>query len=77
MTRLDPIREARVRRMVLDPSIWPQRYLCMKRIGVKFEFGIIASDVRPNRIVITDLGHVQIAAFDNIDQLVEAGWAVD
>ena len=75
--KLDPIREERARRMVLDPTTWPMNYLCMKRVGVTFEFGIIASDVKPNHIVITNRQFQPIVTFNSIDELVEANWTVD
>ncbi len=78
--KLDPVREARARRMVLDDSVWPQSSrLCMKRIGDgPMDFGVIVSgDAKPNQIIVRDYEHEEVHIFDSIDALVEAGWTVD
>lgn len=76
-TKLDPVREARARRMVLDKSTWRMDHLPMKRIGEQFEFGLISLDVQPDNILIKDRFGRPLVTFNSIDELVEAGWTVD
>jgi hypothetical protein len=78
---LDPVRGARVRRMVLDQSTWPnQRALPMKRIiGGRGEFGVIRAPVDPSNIVISyyeDPNRHQ-GRFGSVEELIADGWAVD
>lgn len=78
---LDPQREALVRKMVPDKSTWPSPFLRMKQLvnGTFLDFGQIEDVAADGSIVITDLesGLDEALYFDNLDQLVAAGWAVD
>lgn len=78
--KLDPVREARARRMVLNPTTWATDVLPMKRMVHPMEFGVIyLQNVSPNRIIISASPGENRAAiiFGSIDELVAAGWTVD
>jgi len=70
---LDPQREALVRRMVLNPSTWPNVCLSMKQIQGDqiIAFGEIHRPVSADQIFING------EEFDSIEALIAAGWAVD
>jgi hypothetical protein len=74
---MDPVREARVRRMVLDRSTWPGRALCMKRTDTRMDFGVIYEAEQP--IVIHHHPHegTGVWTYQTIDELIAAGWCVD
>lgn len=76
---LDPVRAARVRRMVPNPSTWHgAAMLQMKRIegGRIMEYGTIwKSKLASDRIPILS-GKTEIV-FASVDDLIAAGWAVD
>lgn len=77
---LDPIREARVRRMLFDQSTWPNpRVLPMKRImnNGNGSFGVIKPPVNPNDIRIITYDGQPFEQFENIEELIAAGWTVD
>ena len=78
---MDSVRENRVRRMVPDPTTWPQSsHLCMKRYDESnrsVEFGNLQW-LPSGRIVIRcDLPAEALHLFENIDSLIAAGWCVD
>jgi hypothetical protein len=78
--KLDPVREARVRRMVLFPGTWPGACLHMKRLAEPMMFGVIYPEgIQPGRICISaSPGENRVAVyFDSLEALIEAGWAVD
>lgn len=76
---LDPVRAARVRRMVTDPDTWPGAELRMKRIVDDriVAFGKIADpdDADGDRILLTRGGVID--RFESVEELIAAGWAVD
>ncbi|KAA0573468.1 hypothetical protein [Azospirillum sp. Sh1] len=74
---LDPVRAARVRRMLPDKTTWPGTVLAMKRIeeGCIVEFGDIRSSTAPFFIHLGP-GRAPLR-FDTVDELIAAGWAVD
>jgi hypothetical protein len=77
---LDSERAARVRRMVADPTTWPGGVLRMKRVedGVAIvEFGMIAR-IEPGRIILAvDDPAEDVRIFAGVEELIQAGWAVD
>lgn len=77
---LDQARADRVRWMVLDTKTWPNPHrLEMKRVGTSdWAFGVIASDEdSPGGIKVrSNLGE-EIGAYETIEDLIAAGWAVD
>jgi len=77
---LDPVREARVRKMVLNPSTWPSDQLCMKKISgnnlMNAEFGVMVEWPLPE-LVIFSHGGENFQKFESLDELIAAGWAVD
>ena len=76
----DPVRAARVRRMVPDKTTWPGPSLSMKRIeGDRImEFGVIWNqDVMPDGRIYLTLLNGREEPFDSIEELIAAGWAVD
>jgi hypothetical protein len=76
---MDPIRETRARRMVLDPSAWPQRsVLHMKNMNDPMTFGVIEEgDAKPDQITIRDYEHEEVHIFDSLDAMIAAGWTTD
>lgn len=73
---LDPSRAARVRHMVLDRSTWPSNVLHMKRIegDCIVEYGVIFRAELPVGIQPNHGAHI---TFKTLDDLINAGWAVD
>lgn len=81
---MDSVREQRVRRMVPDPSTWPQQsHLWMKRIdrhanqSVSVEFGKLRWLPSGRIAIACDLPQEALYIFENVDSLIKAGWAVD
>lgn len=69
------------RKMIENPLLWPlPDYLCMKkpsRDGSPPAFGIIKTgNTRQIWAYPQDGGHL-VEEFDNLDELLEAGWIVD
>ncbi|MGY4617636.1 hypothetical protein ACVWZ4_002863 [Bradyrhizobium sp. USDA 4472] len=77
---LDRARADRVRRMVLGTKTWPNPHrLEMKRVGMsEWAFGAIAFDEVSAGVikVRSNLGE-EIGAYETIEDLIAAGWAVD
>jgi len=78
---MDSKREARVRRMVPDPTTWPGAYLCMKRYENDriVEFGAIFgfTDTGGIAMYVDNVPEKRVAVFPHVDDLIAAGWAVD
>jgi hypothetical protein len=83
MNKMDSVRENRVRRMVPDPTSWPQSsHLAMKRISNTKEHG---TDVEFGKLRWLPSGRIAISCdlpetlhiFENVDALIRAGWLVD
>lgn len=76
---MDSVREQRVRRMVPDPTSWPQEsHLCMKRYdnNQPVEFGNLRW-LPSGRIAISCDQPETLHLFENVDALIKAGWVVD
>jgi hypothetical protein len=65
--------------MVADPTTWPGGVLRMKRVdgAAIVEFGLIAR-IEPGRIILAvDDPAEDVRVFAGVDELIQAGWAVD
>ena len=74
---LDTVRATVVRRMLSDRSTWPLPTLRMKRIeGDRVTAFGENNTTAPEEIIIREVGGVE-RRFGSIEQVIEAGWAVD
>jgi hypothetical protein len=75
---LDPVREARVRRMVPDRSTWPGGVLRMKRLHKAMpDFGAVLLMTEGRVAILVEYPVETTVAYPDLDALIAAGWAVD
>ena len=76
-TPLDPVREARVRRMVPDPTTWPGGVLRMKRLGKVPDFGMVIRMTEGRVAILVEYPVPTTVVYPDLDALIAAGWCVD